>query len=363
VSPILAAELALASGDVDGAVRRLALIARAGTDGNKELLPYAARGAALHAEIDLLRGRPGDARLRVEQALLNSAGPTSAEGRAHLLIALAAIDDHEGHPTAVRAALTRAVGALASSDVSSDELSAVIEARRAYGLAREGRLGEARTTLDEALARTRGLDAVPVVEEVNESRAALDVVRGDCEAAVRRLGGTVSARRGRGDELGALCAEISLAEVEIRRGDLARAAELATAGKAQATRLGFQALADRAAVVLAAVDLGEMRLERARETTEAVGTLAEEAAKLLAAAETWWREHAPTPPEHVGPECRVCPICQVLAVVRGAQPELFEHLSEAAANLLLAFKDAVDAQERAFGRRRADVPVERIDIL
>ena len=272
VSPILAAELALASGDVDGAVRRLALIGRAGADGNAALLPYAARGAALHAEIDLLRGRPGDARLRVEQGLAGGGapggGPTSAEGRAHLLMALAAVDDHEGHPTAVRAALTRAVGALASSDAGSEELSAVIEARRAYGLAREGRLGEARTTLDEALARTRGLDAVPVVEQVNESRAALDVVRGDCEAAVRRLGATVAARRGRGDELGALCAEIMLAEVEIRRGDLARAAELATAGKAQATRLGFQALADRAAVVLAAVDLGEMRLERAREALE-----------------------------------------------------------------------------------------------
>jgi hypothetical protein len=265
VSPILAAELALASGDVDGAVRRLALIARASADGHKELLPFVARGAALHAEIDLLRGRPGDARLRVEQAM---AGPTPPEGRAHLLVALAAIDDHEGHPTAVRAALTRAVGALASSDAGSEELSAIIEARRACGLAREGRLGEARTTLDEALARTRGLDAVPVVEQVNESRAILDMVRGDCEAAVKRLGATVAARRGRGDELGALCAEIALAEVEIRRGDLARAAELATAGKAQATRLGFQALADRAAVVLAAVDLGEMRLERAREALD-----------------------------------------------------------------------------------------------
>lgn len=96
--------------------------------------------------------------------------------------------------------------------------------------------------------------------------------------------------------------------------------------------------------------------------TDAVGSLAEEAAKLLGAAEAWWREHAPAPPEHVGPECRVCPICQVLSVVRGAQPDLFEHLSEAAAALLLAVKSAVEAQERAWGRRRDDVPVERIDI-
>lgn len=96
--------------------------------------------------------------------------------------------------------------------------------------------------------------------------------------------------------------------------------------------------------------------------TEAVGTLAEEAAKLFAAAETWWHEHAPAGPEHVGPECRVCPICQGLSVLRNAQPELFEHLSEAAASLMLAVKAAVDAQERAWAKRRTDVPVERIDI-
>lgn len=95
---------------------------------------------------------------------------------------------------------------------------------------------------------------------------------------------------------------------------------------------------------------------------EAVGSLAEEAAKLLGAAETWWREHAPSLPEHTGPECRVCPVCQVLSVVRHAQPELFEHLTEAASALMLALKAAVEAQERAWARRRDDVPVERIDI-
>src|SRR5262249_27107499 len=113
-----------------------------------------------------------------------------------------------------------------------------------------------------------GLDAVPVVEQVTETRAALDVLRGDCEGAVRRLSATVVARRGRGDELGALGSELALAEVELRRGDLARAAELATAGRAQAARLGLSALADRAAVALAAVDLGEMRLDRAREALD-----------------------------------------------------------------------------------------------
>ncbi len=258
VSPVLAAELALAGGDIDGAIRRLAAIPIGPT------VAYA-RGAAMHAELDLLRGRPADARTRIDGALKAAVLP---EGRAHLLVALAAVDEHEGHPTAVRATLTRAAGALASSDAASDELGATIEARRAGCLAREGRLGEARAALDDALARTRGLDAVPVVEQINETRAALDLMHGDCEGAVRRLSANVVARRARGDELGALLAELSLAEVEMRRGDLSRAAELATAARSQSTRLGLAALADRASVVLAAVDLGEMRLDRAREALE-----------------------------------------------------------------------------------------------
>ena len=89
--------------------------------------------------------------------------------------------------------------------------------------------------------------------------------------------------------------------------------------------------------------------------TEPVGTLADEAVKLLAAAESWWRDHAP---DHAGPECRVCPFCQVLSVVRGTQPELFERLTEVATSLLATLRpETPDAAPR-----RADVPVERIDI-
>lgn len=96
--------------------------------------------------------------------------------------------------------------------------------------------------------------------------------------------------------------------------------------------------------------------------TEAVGSFAEEAARLLGAAEDWWREHAPGGPMKLGAECVVCPFCQAMSVVRGAQPELFEHLAEAAGALMLAVRSAVDAQERAFARRREDRPVEHIDV-
>lgn len=91
--------------------------------------------------------------------------------------------------------------------------------------------------------------------------------------------------------------------------------------------------------------------------TEAVGTLAEEAAKLFGAAESWWREHAPAAPDHVGPECRVCPFCQVLSVVRTAQPELFEQVSSAVVSLTAALRSAVSHPPRP------DVQVEHIDVL
>ena len=93
--------------------------------------------------------------------------------------------------------------------------------------------------------------------------------------------------------------------------------------------------------------------------SEAVGSLAEEAAKLLGAAEVWWRDHAPALDAHQGAECRVCPLCQGLALVRTAQPEVFEHLRDAANALVLAVRTAVEAQG---ARRRPGAPVERIDI-
>lgn len=95
-----------------------------------------------------------------------------------------------------------------------------------------------------------------------------------------------------------------------------------------------------------------------------VGSLGEEAAKLLGAVEQWWREHAPAGTPHQGPECLVCPVCQLLAVLRTAQPEVFEHLTDAAGALLLAVKAGVEAQERQWARgRSAKVAVERIDVI
>jgi hypothetical protein len=60
------------------------------------------------------------------------------------------------------------------------------------------------------------------------------------------------------------------------------------------------------------------------------------------------------------PECQVCPICAGLAALRGARPEVVEHLAKAGAELLLAARALLegtadgDAPARSRrGRRRA----------
>ncbi|MEJ7598314.1 MAG: hypothetical protein WKG01_10425 [Kofleriaceae bacterium] len=71
------------------------------------------------------------------------------------------------------------------------------------------------------------------------------------------------ARRERGDELGALRAELDLAELEIVRGQPALAAELASAALASSVRRELGHLAARGSAVVAAIDLLELRLDAA----------------------------------------------------------------------------------------------------
>src|SRR5262249_23921133 len=70
----------------------------------------------------------------------------------------------------------------------------------------------------------------------------------------------VRARRERGDELGALRAELDLAELEIVRGQPALAAELAAAALASSVRRELGHLAARGGAVGAASELMDLRL-------------------------------------------------------------------------------------------------------
>ena len=62
------------------------------------------------------------------------------------------------------------------------------------------------------------------------------------------------------------------------------------------------------------------------------GPLAEEAAKFLGAAQEWLHRTVLDPSTAKvatgSPECCWCPICQLVATVRGERPELAERLTE-----------------------------------
>jgi hypothetical protein len=257
VSPLVAAELTLASGDP--AFARRALLGLVTSRDASER----ARAAALLAEIDLLAGRPEAAAQQLASVGELSAAEPLARARVHL--ATARLDEYCGRVAAMRSALARAHGACKSvpACLEASELSAIVDARRAVGLAREGRLVEAAAALDAADAVARELDAVAVADEVVAARALVARRRGDATAASTQLRELVQMRRERGDELGALRAELDLAELEIVRGQPAVAAELASAALASSVRRDLGHLAARGSAIVAAIDLLELRLEAA----------------------------------------------------------------------------------------------------
>ena len=95
-----------------------------------------------------------------------------------------------------------------------------------------------------------------------------------------------------------------------------------------------------------------------------VGSAAEEAARLLAAAEQWARTRGSTllDAEHLATgthECTVCPLCQTLGRLRQVRPEVATHLLDAAGSLVAALKAAVPVPEPA----APPAPrVQRIDV-
>jgi Family of unknown function (DUF5304) len=101
------------------------------------------------------------------------------------------------------------------------------------------------------------------------------------------------------------------------------------------------------------------------------GSAAEEANRLFEAVQEWarrsagegkdlgehWTEHIATG----GPECRLCPVCQLIGLLRDTRPEVAGHLTDAVGSLLAALRSALLAHEREWTARRP-TGVERIDI-
>ena len=111
-----------------------------------------------------------------------------------------------------------------------------------------------------------------------------------------------------------------------------------------------------------------------------VGSVGEEAAKLLGALSNWARDQGDDyagsaaeaagtfasavqdVSEHIatgGEDCRYCPVCQVIHVVRNTSPEVRTHLSVAASSLMHAAAGLLATDPR--GQSKSS-PVEKIDL-
>ncbi len=94
-----------------------------------------------------------------------------------------------------------------------------------------------------------------------------------------------------------------------------------------------------------------------------VGSAAEEAARLLAAAERWARDRGATllRSEHLdtgAPECTVCPLCSTVRSLRSVHPDVVPHLLDAARSVVAAVQAAFPAPPEPPPATR----VERIDL-
>ena len=93
--------------------------------------------------------------------------------------------------------------------------------------------------------------------------------------------------------------------------------------------------------------------------TTTPGPLGEEAARLVEALSDWARGQGEELSFANGSaECKLCPVCQLLSLMRQARPETFAHLLEATAALAAAARTVVESHQHGESGRG----VERIDL-
>jgi hypothetical protein len=94
---------------------------------------------------------------------------------------------------------------------------------------------------------------------------------------------------------------------------------------------------------------------------EPVGSVGDEAAKLLGVLAGWASEHARDLNGHLATgdaECLYCPICRTVHAVRGASPEVRDQLSTAASSFLQAAAGLLASAKTSEPTSR----VQRIDL-
>lgn len=96
--------------------------------------------------------------------------------------------------------------------------------------------------------------------------------------------------------------------------------------------------------------------------TTSPGPVGEEAARLVEALGEWTRGLAggELPLATGSEECTLCPVCQLLALARRANPETFSHLADATTSLIAALRTVVDTHAHAHNGRGNGV--QRIDL-
>ena len=116
---------------------------------------------------------------------------------------------------------------------------------------------------------------------------------------------------------------------------------------------------------------------------EQVGSVGEEAAKLMNALQGWAREHGQdyanaaaeaasgaassidSINEHIatgGRDCKWCPNCQVIFAVRETNPEVRQHLASAATSFMQAVAGVLATQVPDQDRPRSGSGFEKIDL-
>ena len=120
------------------------------------------------------------------------------------------------------------------------------------------------------------------------------------------------------------------------------------------------------------------------DESESVGSVGEEAIKLLSALQGWARDSgsdyaAATAEvvseaassfhslnEHIatgGKDCKYCPICRVISTVRETSPEVKQHLSSAATSFMHAMSGLMATQKSDQARKPdPDAAMEHIDL-
>jgi hypothetical protein len=95
---------------------------------------------------------------------------------------------------------------------------------------------------------------------------------------------------------------------------------------------------------------------------EPVGSVGDEAAKLLGVLAGWATDHAREVNDHIATgdaECLYCPVCRTVHAVRGASPEVKAQLAEAASTFLTAAAGLLSAAGAA---QPASSRVQHIDL-